>query len=91
VVNPKALVPWAFLQKRNLNHTKGGIFDMKVLVSDPLSEIGLEIFRNTPGIQVDVKTGLSPEELKGVIGDYDALVIRSASKVTAEIIAAGQK
>jgi D-3-phosphoglycerate dehydrogenase len=80
-----------FFQEWNLNRTKGGLFVMKVLVSDQLSEIGLEIFRNTPGIHVDIKTGLSPEGLKGIIGDYDALVIRSASKVTADIITAGQK
>jgi D-3-phosphoglycerate dehydrogenase len=40
---------------------------------------------------VDVKTGLDPQELKTIIGDYDALVIRSATKVTEEILAAGVK
>ena len=64
---------------------------MKVLVSDNLSKVGIEIFEKTPGIQVDVKTGLKPEELKEVIKDYDALVIRSATKVTADIIAAADK
>ena len=64
---------------------------MKVLVSDNLSKVGVEIFEKTPGIQVDVKTGLKPEELKEVIKDYDALVIRSATKVTADIIAAADK
>jgi len=38
---------------------------MKVLVSDPLSDVGVEIFQETPGIDVDVNTGLTPEELKG--------------------------
>jgi D-3-phosphoglycerate dehydrogenase len=61
---------------------------MKVLVSDSLSEVGLKIFRETPGIEVDVKTGLKPEELKAIIGQYDGLAIRSATKVTAEIIEA---
>ena len=59
---------------------------MKVLVSDPLSEVGVKIFQETPGIDVDVKTGLSPEELKAIIGQYDGLVIRSATRVTADII-----
>ena len=59
---------------------------MKVLVSDPLSEVGIRIFQETPGIDVDVNTGLSPEELGSVIGPYDGLVIRSATKVTAEVI-----
>ncbi|RLB43397.1 MAG: phosphoglycerate dehydrogenase [Deltaproteobacteria bacterium] len=64
---------------------------MRVLVSDNLSKVGIEIFENTPGIDVDVNTGLTPEELKSIIKDYDALVIRSATKVTAEIIAAADR
>jgi D-3-phosphoglycerate dehydrogenase len=61
---------------------------MKVLVSDHLSDLGVEIFQKTPGIDVDVHTGLGPEELKGVIGQYHGLVIRSATKVTAEVLEA---
>ena len=61
---------------------------MKVLVSDSLSEVGIKIFQETPGIEVDVNTGLNPEELKKVIGQYDGLAIRSATKVTADIIEA---
>jgi D-3-phosphoglycerate dehydrogenase len=57
----------------------------KVLISDKLSEKAAEIFRER-GVEVDVKTGMSPEELKACIGDYDGLAIRSATKVTAEII-----
>ncbi len=61
---------------------------MKVLVSDSLSEVGVRIFQETPGLEVDVNTGLAPEELKGIIGQYHGLVIRSATKVTAPIIEA---
>lgn len=61
---------------------------MKVLVSDPLSDVGIKIFQETPGIHVDVNTGLTPEELKGLMGQYHGLVIRSATKVTADIIEA---
>ncbi|UCB48293.1 MAG: phosphoglycerate dehydrogenase [Deltaproteobacteria bacterium] len=61
---------------------------MKVLISDNLSESGVKIFQETPGIEVHVNTGLTPEELKGVIGQYHGLVIRSATKVTADIIEA---
>ena len=61
---------------------------MKVLVSDKLGEAGLEIFRNEEGIELDVNTGLSPDELKAIIGAYDGLVIRSATKVTKEILEA---
>lgn len=63
---------------------------MKVLVSDNISAKGVDILKNS-GLEVDVKTGLKPEELKTIIGEYDALVIRSATKVTAEIIAAAEK
>ncbi|MBF0224024.1 MAG: phosphoglycerate dehydrogenase [Desulfobacterales bacterium] len=63
----------------------------KVLISDNLGERGVQIFQEADNIEVDVKTGLSPDELKKIIGDYDALVIRSATKVTADIIEAGKK
>ena len=59
---------------------------MKVLVSDVMGEAGLEIFENQKGIRLDVNTGLTPEELKEIIGQYDALAIRSATKVTKEIL-----
>jgi D-3-phosphoglycerate dehydrogenase len=61
----------------------------RVLVSDSLPSQGLEILQAGEGIQVDVKTGLKPDELKSIIGAYDALVVRSATKVTAEVIEAG--
>ncbi len=61
---------------------------MKVLISDPLSNIGVQAFRETPDIDVDVNTGLSPDALKEVIGPYDGLIIRSATKVTADLIEA---
>jgi len=58
----------------------------RVLVSDTLPAQGLEILNAAEGVQVDVNTGLKPDQLKAIIGDYDALVVRSATKVTAEII-----
>jgi D-3-phosphoglycerate dehydrogenase len=64
---------------------------IKVLVSDALGDAGIQIFRETEGIDVDVKTGLAPQALKETIGDYDALVIRSATRVTEEILEAGKK
>ena len=63
----------------------------KVLVSDNLGEAGIKMFEEEPSITVDVKTGLNPEELKAIIGDYDALVIRSATQVTEEILTAAVK
>lgn len=64
---------------------------MKVLVSDNLGEIGIKLFEQEEGIDVDVKTGLSPEELKSIIGEYDALAIRSATKVTEDLLQAATK
>jgi D-3-phosphoglycerate dehydrogenase len=61
----------------------------KVLVTDPVSEEGIEVLRQEA--QVDVKTNLKPEEIAGIIGEYDALVVRSQTKVTAAIIEAGKK
>lgn len=61
---------------------------MKVLISDSMSEKAVEIFKKTTGIEVDVITGLKPEELKKIIGTYDGIAIRSATKMTLDIIGA---
>ena len=58
----------------------------KVLISDNLSPRAVEIFKRR-GVDVDVKTGLKASELKAIIGRYDGLAVRSATKVTAEILA----
>ena len=60
---------------------------MKVLISDSISTKCIDILK-AAGLDVDVKTGLKPDELKAIIGEYHGLVIRSATKVTAEIIGA---
>ena len=57
----------------------------RVLIADKLSPRALEIFESR-GIETDVKTGLSKEELAGIIGDYDGLAVRSATKVTPPIL-----
>ncbi|GAB5389842.1 MAG: phosphoglycerate dehydrogenase [Alphaproteobacteria bacterium] len=59
----------------------------RVLISDKLSPRAVEIFERK-GVEVDVKTGLDPEELKSIIGDYDGLAVRSATKPNADILAA---
>ncbi len=59
----------------------------KVLISDNLSPRAAEIFRER-GVEVDVKVGMKPEELIACIGEYEGLAIRSATKVTAEVLAA---
>lgn len=63
---------------------------MKVLVADDLSEEGVAILRKGAGLAVDVRVGLKPSELKAAIGSYEALAVRSATKVTSEIIEAGK-
>jgi len=62
---------------------------MKVLVADSVEEEGIAILRDCA--EVDIKTGLKPEELIAIIGDYEALVVRSQTQVTREIIAAGER
>jgi len=59
----------------------------KVLISDDLSPRAVEIFKER-GVDVDMIVGLKPDELKAKIGDYDGLAIRSATKVTKEILEA---
>src|SRR5262249_20413757 len=62
----------------------------KVLISDSMSPRAAEIFRER-GIEVDVKTDLKADQLKATIDGYDGLAIRSATKVTAEILGAAKK
>ncbi len=62
---------------------------MKVLISDPVDQQCIEILERED-LEVDVRTHLSPEELKEVIGQYSALIVRSGTKVTADIIQVAQ-
>lgn len=62
----------------------------KVLIADKLSPQAVEIFKQNK-VEADVKTGLPPEELLKIIGEYDGIAIRSATKVTADILKAGKK
>ncbi|MFD2371811.1 phosphoglycerate dehydrogenase [Brevibacillus sp. GCM10020057] len=63
----------------------------KVLITDPLSEYGIQQLLDAPDVEVVRKTDLSPSDLLAVIGDYDALLVRSQTQVTAEVLAAGKK
>ena len=62
---------------------------MKVLVTESIAEEGMDVLRDCA--EVDIRLGLKPEELLALIGDYDALVVRSQTKVSAEVIDAGKK
>ncbi|HET9427788.1 MAG TPA: phosphoglycerate dehydrogenase [Allosphingosinicella sp.] len=62
----------------------------KVLISDPMDPNAATIFRAN-GVEVDERPGLSKDELKAIIGDYDGLAIRSATKVTPDVLEAATK
>jgi D-3-phosphoglycerate dehydrogenase/(S)-sulfolactate dehydrogenase len=64
---------------------------MRILISDDLSPESKTILERIPGAQVDFKPGLEAEQLREMIGGYEALAVRSATKVTAEVIAAATK
>ena len=62
----------------------------KILISDKLAEAGINFLNEQPDIQVHIQTGLNEQELCDIIGDYDALLIRSGSKVTKKVLEAGK-
>lgn len=63
---------------------------MKVLVTDPILPEGIEILKKA-GLEVEERTGLSPEELKEAIREADGIIIRSGTKLTAEVIEAAER
>ncbi|MFQ5645515.1 MAG: phosphoglycerate dehydrogenase [bacterium] len=64
---------------------------MKILISDSYSPKGVDLLKNYDGLTVDVKTGLSEDELVRIIKEYDGLLIRSNTKVSARVIEAADK
>lgn len=64
---------------------------MKVIVTEQLAHEGLLVLEKDPRIEVDVRLGLSKEELNAAIGEYDAIVTRSATKVDRDVLEAGKK
>ena len=58
----------------------------RVLLSDSLSPKGVEVLRSNPALTVDIKPGLTPAQLAEIIAPYHALLVRSATKVTREVI-----
>jgi D-3-phosphoglycerate dehydrogenase len=63
---------------------------MKVLVTEPLAEEGIARLQAEPGIEVEVKHKLPPGELKKIIGEYHGMIVRSATKVTADLLGAAE-
>ncbi|HZU68134.1 MAG TPA: phosphoglycerate dehydrogenase [Ktedonobacteraceae bacterium] len=65
---------------------------LKILVADRIAQEGLALLRTElPEVEIDVRTGLKPEQLREIIGNYSALIVRSETQVTRDILgAAGQ-
>ena len=63
----------------------------RILISDSLSKKGLGILGEAKSLKYDLKPGLSPEELKKIIPEYDGIIIRSETKLKADIIEAGAR
>src|SRR5271166_5814780 len=81
----RALLANATLSQFLRRQLRGFTMAPRVLISDKLSPAAVAIFEQR-GIQVDVKPGLEKDELAKIIGDYDGLAIRSATKVTAKLL-----
>lgn len=62
----------------------------KILISDKLAEAGINFLNEQSGIQAHIETGLNEEDLCAIIGDYDALLIRSDTKVTQKVLDAAK-
>ena len=57
----------------------------RVLIADDMSPLAKETFERA-GIEVDVRTGLDKDALRQIVGDYDGLAVRSATKVTSKVL-----
>jgi D-3-phosphoglycerate dehydrogenase / 2-oxoglutarate reductase len=73
------------LKLRLLSNLKVKMDNIKILVSDDVSESGLEPLRSS-GMTIDKKTGLGADDLREIIPNYDALIVRSETKVTAALM-----
>jgi len=59
----------------------------KILITDKLAQEGIDVINSADGFEAVVKTGISEDELASIIGEYDGLIIRSGTKVTAKVLA----
>ncbi|MCJ7778275.1 MAG: hypothetical protein MUP16_08185, partial [Sedimentisphaerales bacterium] len=60
---------------------------IKVLITDKLAKEGIDLLNSMDGVEAVVKAGISEDELAKIIGEYDGLIIRSGTKVTAKVLA----
>src|SRR5689334_22335039 len=60
----------------------------RILIADKIAQEGIDLLqKELPEAQIDIRTGLSPDQLRAIIGEYTALIVRSATQVTAEVLA----
>jgi D-3-phosphoglycerate dehydrogenase len=65
---------------------------IKILVADPISETGIQVFQSHNGtFKLEARSKLTPDELKKAVADVDAVIVRSETQITAEVLAAGKK
>lgn len=62
---------------------------MKILVADGIAAEGARMLEEDPGIEADIRSGVEPDELKNIIKNYDGIIIRSATALTADLIETG--
>src|SRR5579883_2796260 len=64
----------------------------RILIADEIAQEGIDLLRTElPEAHIDVRTGLKPEQLRAIIGEYTALIVRSATQVTAEVLSAARQ
>lgn len=63
----------------------------RILISDPVAREALDVLQGAPGFEVDFKTGLKPAEILEIISGYDGLIVRSETKVTADLLARAER
>ncbi len=70
-------------------NTAAAVATIKILVADRIAREGVELLQTQlPEAHIDERPGLKPEQLKAIIGDYSALIVRSETQVTADVLAA---
>src|SRR2546425_4972443 len=66
--------------------------EIRILIADRIAQEGIDLLRSQlPEAHIDIHLGLKPEQLKSIIGTYTALIVRSETQVTGEILAAARQ
>ncbi len=64
---------------------------LKVIATDGMAPAGVEVFEKSKDVEIDIRKGVDADELLKIIPEYDGIIVRSATKVTEEVIKAGEK